>query len=82
MAEADQVGLFFAQPLSGNVTLVIEFSYSLVRKDTGFYLDPYVALDGTEYLYAATKMEVCQFTVCMPRLRAKVCRQSTHAYYL
>ena len=62
MAMADQVGIFFAQPLSGIATLVIKYSYSLVKKDTGFYLDPYTALDGTQYLYAATKLEVCSAT--------------------
>ena len=58
MLAADQVGLFFEQPLSGNVTLALEFSYALVLKDTGFHLDPYSAADGTQYMYGATHMEV------------------------
>lgn len=58
MTAADQVGLFFAQPLSGNATLVLTYSYSLVQKDTGFHLDPYTAADGSQYMYAATHMEV------------------------
>ena len=58
MTAADQVGLFFAQPLPGHATLVIDFSYNLVQKDTGFHLDPYAAADGMQYIYAATHMEV------------------------
>jgi hypothetical protein len=61
MTAADQVGLFFAQPLSGHATLVMQYSYSLVQKDTGFHLDPYTAADGTQYMYAATHMEVRRF---------------------
>lgn len=58
MQAADQLGVFFEAPLSGNVTLTLDYFYALAPGDTGFHLDPYAATDGTRLLYGATHMEV------------------------
>ena len=58
MEAAGQLGLFFEQPLDGNATLGMRFSYTLAPGDTGFHLDTYTAADGTQLLYGATHMEV------------------------
>lgn len=58
MEAADQLGIFFEEPLEGNVTLTMDFSYTLAPGDTGFHLDEYTTTDGTQLLYGATHMEV------------------------
>ena len=57
MQSNDQLAIFLEQPVSGNATLLLNFSYPLAPGDTGFHLTNYTATDGSELMFGATQMQ-------------------------
>lgn len=54
----DQYAVRFDSPVGTGATLILQFGYKLIHKDTGFHLTPYTATDGSQILLGATHMQV------------------------